>query len=234
MTNIKQSKFEKATKVFNSVFNKYDIMNDLMSLGIHRIWKKKLISWMNPNQEDHLVDIASGTGDVAKSFLIQTNLKGKVSCVEPNKLMLEEGKKKLSGFKNIDWYLSSAEKLPFKNETFDIYSVSFGVRNFSNINQSMKEAHRVLKTGGRFICLEFSKVDNEILRKFYKLYSKSLPFLGKYVVGNSEPYEYLIRTINEFYDQESISEIIKNNGFSNVEYRNLSGGIVAIHSGWKI
>ena len=179
MTNIKQSKFEKATKVFNSVFSKYDIMNDLMSLGIHRIWKKKLISWMNPNQEDHLVDIASGTGDVAKSFLIQTNLKGKVSCVEPNKLMLEEGKKKLSGFKNIDWYLSSAEKLPFKNETFDIYSVSFGVRNFSNINQSMKEAHRVLKIGGRFICLDISKVDNEILRKFYKLYSKSVKKIPK-------------------------------------------------------
>jgi len=130
--------------------------------------------------------------------------------------------------------LSSAEKLPFDDESFDIYSVSFGVRNFSNIDLAIREAHRVLKIGGRFICLEFSKVDNEILNKFYKLYSKSIPLIGKYIVGESEPYEYLIKTIDEFYDQDSFSEIIENNGFSNVKYRNLSGGIAAIHSGWKV
>ena len=234
MTNINQSKFKKATKVFNAVYNKYDFMNDIMSLGIHRIWKQKLIDWMGPKNNDYLIDMASGTGDIAKSFLKRVKYSGNVSCVEPNRLMLNEGKKKLKDLKNIKWYLSSAEKLPFDDESFDIYSVSFGVRNFSNIDLAIREAHRVLKIGGRFICLEFSKVDNEILNKFYKLYSKSIPLIGKYIVGDSEPYEYLIKTIDEFYDQDSFSEIIENNGFSNVKYRNLSGGIAAIHSGWKV
>ena len=234
MTNINQSKLKKATEVFNQVFNKYDLMNDIMSLGIHRIWKKRLIDWMNPKKNDHLIDIASGTGDIAKAFLERTNYLGKVTCVEPNKLMMEEGRKKLKKLENITWHISLAEKLPFKNETFDIYCVSFGMRNFANINSAMKEARRVLKIGGRIICLEFSKTDNDILNKFYKLYSKSIPIIGKYVVGNSEPYEYLTKTIEEFYNQKELADIFKKNGFSNVEFRNLSGGIVAIHSGWKI
>ena len=148
--------------------------------------------------------------------------------------MVEQGKKKLKYLKNIQWYISSAENLPFKDNVFDIYSVSFGVRNFSDTQKALREAHRVLKSGGRFICLEFSKVENEILNKIYKTYSKTIPFLGKYIVGDSEPYDYLIKTIDEFYDQESFKKIILDNGFNNVEYRNLSGGIVAIHSAWKI
>ena len=234
MTNINQSKLKKATKVFNDVFNKYDIMNDIMSFGTHRVWKKRLIDWMNPKKGDQLVDIASGTGDVAKSFLERTNYLGKVYCVEPNKLMMEEGKKKLKNLNNITWHNSIAEKLPFDDETFDIYSVSFGIRNFSDINLALKEAKRVLKTGGKIFCLEFSKIDNEILNKFYKFYSKSIPVIGKYVVGKSEPYEYLVKTIDEFYNQEELKIIFKKNGFDNVKYRNLSGGIVAIHSGYKI
>ena len=234
MTNINQSKFKKATQVFNSVYNKYDIMNDLMSLGAHRIWKQRLIHWMNPKKDDYLIDMASGTGDIAKAFLERTKLSGQVTCVEPNNLMLNEGKKKLKDFKNINWCLSAAENLPFKDETFDIYSVSFGVRNFSNINKALREARRVLKKGGRFICLEFSKVDNEIINKFYRIYSKSIPLLGKYIVGKSEPYEYLIKTIEKFYSQEEFSKIIRDNGFINVEYRNLLSGIATIHSGWKV
>ncbi len=234
MTNINQSKIKKATKVFNAVFNKYDVMNDIMSFGIHRLWKKRLIDWMNPMKGDYLIDIASGTGDVAKAFMKRTNFLGKVACVEPNKLMMDEGKRKLKNLENINWTCSFAEKLPFKNETFDTYSVSFGIRNFSDINSSLQEAKRVLKTGGRIFCLEFSKIDNELLGKFYKIYSKSIPVIGKYVVGSSEPYEYLTQTIKEFYSQDELSNIFKKNGFSNVEYRNLSGGIVAIHSGWKI
>ena len=234
MTNINQSKIKKATKVFNEVFNKYDVMNDIMSFGAHRLWKKKLIDWMNPNKGDYLIDIASGTGDVAKAFMKRTNYLGKVACVEPNKLMMNEGKKKLKSIQNINWTCSFAEKLPFKHETFDTYSVSFGIRNFSDINSSLQEANRVLKVGGRIFCLEFSKIDNELLNKFYKIYSKSIPIIGKYVVGNSEPYEYLTQTIEEFYSQEELLNIFKKNGFNNVEYRNLSGGIVAIHSGWKI
>ena len=234
MTNINQAKFKKATKVFNSVFNKYDIMNDLMSLGIHRLWKKRLIEWMNPKKDDHLIDMATGTGDIANAFLSRIKNQGYVSCVDPNKLMIEQGRKKLKNLNNIQWHVSSAENLPFKDNMFDIYSVSFGVRNFSDTQKALREAHRVLKSGGRFICLEFSKVENEILNKVYKTYSKTIPFIGKYIVGDSEPYDYLIKTIDEFYDQESFKKIILDNGFNDVEYRNLSGGIVAIHSAWKI
>ena len=234
MTNINQAKFKKATKVFNSVFNKYDIMNDLMSLGIHRLWKKRFVEWMNPKKGDRLIDMAAGTGDIANAFLKRIKNQGHVSCVDPNKLMIEKGKIKLRYLNNIEWFLSSAENLPFNDNVFDIYSVSFGVRNFSDTQKALKEAHRVLKSGGRFICLEFSKVENEMLNKMYKTYSKTIPFLGKYIVGDSEPYDYLIKTIDEFYDQESFKKIILNNGFNNVEYRNLSGGVVAIHSAWKI
>ena len=234
MTNINQSKIRKATKVFNSVFNEYDIMNDLMSFGVHRLWKQRLIEWMNPKKNDHLIDMATGTGDVAKAFLKRVKNQGKVTCVDPNKLMLDKGKKKLNYLNNIRWCISGAEKLPFKDNTFDIYSVSFGVRNFSNTKMAMNEAYRVLKRGGRFICLEFSKVENDILNRFYQTYSKTIPLIGKYIVGDSEPYDYLIKSISEFYDQNSFKKIIENSSFSDVEYRNLSGGIVAIHSAWKI
>tara|TARA_B100000959_G_scaffold240154_1_gene261196 strand:- start:2619 stop:3323 length:705 start_codon:yes stop_codon:yes gene_type:complete len=234
MKNIKQSEIDLVAKVFSDVFDKYDLMNDIMSLGVHRIWKKNMIDWMNPQKGSRLIDVGSGTGDVAKSFLEKINFQGKVTCVEPNKLMLKAGKRKLKNLNEIEWIAASAEKLPLKNENFDLYSVSFGIRNFSNINQSLKEAKRVLKTGGRIFCLEFSKVENEILKKLYKTYSKSIPYIGKYVTGKSEPYRYLVDSIDRFYNQEELSEIFKKNGFYKVGYRNLSGGIAAIHSGWKI
>tara|TARA_Y100001970_G_C14072230_1_gene770093 strand:+ start:32 stop:736 length:705 start_codon:yes stop_codon:yes gene_type:complete len=234
MTNINQPKFEKARRVFDKVFNKYDFMNDLMSLGIHRLWKERLIDWMNPKKNDHLIDVASGTGDIAKVYARRNNNMGKITCVEPNKFMLEKAQKKLKNYKNINWICSPAEKLPIKDEQFDIYSVSFGIRNFSNIDKSLSEARRVLKTGGRIFCLEFSKVDNEILKQFYKMYSKSIPIIGKYVVGSAEPYEYLTKTIDEFYNQRQLADLFRKNGFEDVEYRNLTGGIAAIHSGWKI
>ena len=234
MKNINQSKKVNVTKVFNEVFSKYDLMNDLMSLGAHRAWKSRLIDWMSPKKDDHLIDVASGTGDVAKAFLKKIEFSGKVKCVEPNKYMLSMGKDKLKNSERVKWYCSPAEKLPFKDETFDIYVVSFGIRNFSNINLALKESRRVLKTGGRFLCLEFSKVNNEILHGIYKSYSKIIPHLGKYIVGKSEPYEYLVNSIDEFYNQDELLKIIKSNGYENVKYRDLSGGIAAIHSGWKI
>ena len=234
MKNIKQSEIDLVSKVFSDVFDKYDLMNDIMSLGIHRIWKKNMIHWMNPQKGNHLIDVASGTGDIAKSFLERIKFEGKVTCVEPNKLMLKSGKNKLKNLNKIQWVYAGAEKLPLESETFDLYSVSFGIRNFSNINQSLKEAKRVLKTGGRIFCLEFSKVENEILKKLYRTYSKSIPYIGKYVTGKSEPYRCLVDSIDKFYHQEELSEIFRKNGFDKVEYRNLSGGIVAIHSGWKI
>ena len=234
MKNIKQSQIDLVYKVFSNVSGKYDLMNDVMSLGIHRIWKKNLLDWMNPQKGDHLIDVASGTGDVARSFLKKINFNGRVTCIEPNKLMIKAGKQKLKNFDKIEWINASAEKLPFGEEVFDLYSVSFGIRNFSNINQSLKEAKRVLKTGGRIFCLEFSKVENEILKKLYKTYSKSIPYIGRYIVGKSEPYKYLIDSIDKFYDQEELYKIFKKNGFHKVEYRNLLGGIAAIHVGWKI
>ncbi len=234
MTNINQPKFNKTRKVFDNVFNKYDLMNDLMSLGVHRLWKERLIDWMDPKKTDYLIDMASGTGDIAKSFFNRTNNLGRVTCVDANQFMISEGKKKLKYFQKIDWVCAPAEKLPFKNNQYDIYTVSFGIRNFSNIDSALKEAHRVLKPGGRIICLEFSKVDNEILKKFYEIYSKTIPVLGKLIIGNSEPYEYLTKTIEEFYSQDELLQIFKKNGFYKVKYRNLSGGIVAIHSGWKV
>tara|TARA_X000000368_G_scaffold405754_1_gene383244 strand:- start:634 stop:1338 length:705 start_codon:yes stop_codon:yes gene_type:complete len=233
-----KSNFEDKPKIVNSVFNrvykKYDFMNDLMSLGTHRIWKNKLIDWMNPQLNQNLIDVASGTGDISRIFSKKNNNSSQITSVEPNDKMYLAGKSNLKNFKNIKWYRAKAEKLPFKNNTYDFYTISFGIRNVSDINLSMKEAFRVLKPGGRFMCLEFSKIDNEIVNLFYQQYSKVIPFIGKYIVGSSKPYDYLIKSIHDFYSQQELVDLIKKNGFSNVEYRNLSNGISAIHSGWKI
>ena len=222
------------TKVFQDVFDKYDLMNDLMSLGIHRLWKKNFINWLNPQKNTTLVDVASGTGDIAKLYLNKINYKGHVCCVDESKEMLNINREKLKGNINVKWFCSSAEKLPFKNNYFDYYTISFGIRNINNINNALKEAYRVLKPGGRFLCLEFSKIENEILNKLYKTYSKSIPQLGKFIVGKSGPYEYLINSIEKFYSQEKFFQQIKKQNFINVSYRNLNGGIVAIHSAWKV
>ncbi len=220
--------------VFTQVYKKYDLMNDIMSLGIHRIWKNKLIDWMRPQPNETLIDVASGTGDVAKLFSKKCNNSSKISCVEPNSEMFHVGKSNLKKFKNINWYKANAEKLPFEDDTYNFYTISFGIRNVSDINLSLKEAFRVLKPGGRFMCLEFSKVNNEIINLFYKQYSKLIPLVGKYIVGSSKPYDYLIKSINEFYAQEELKNLMQKHGFTNIKYRNLSNGISAIHSGWKI
>jgi demethylmenaquinone methyltransferase/2-methoxy-6-polyprenyl-1,4-benzoquinol methylase len=226
------------TKLVNSVFTKvhknYDLMNDLMSLGVHRLWKKNLIDWMNPQPGDDIIDVAAGTGDLAKIISKKNNNKNIFCCVEPNKEMFEIGQRKLKSLSNVKWYLNSAEKLPFKDNTFDFYTISYGIRNVTDINQCLKEAYRVLKPGGRFFCLEFSKVENEILNLLYQKYSKLIPLIGKIIVGSEEPYEYLVSSIDKFYNQNKLVELLKNNKFSNVEFRNLSNGISAIHSGWKI
>jgi len=229
-----QDKTTLVDSVFSKVYKKYDLMNDIMSLGIHRIWKHRLIDWMNPQLNESLIDVASGTGDIAKLFSKKNNNSGQITCVEPNNEMFLMGKSNLESFKNIKWHKATAEKLPFKNDTYNFYTISYGIRNVSDINLSLKEALRVLKPGGRFMCLEFSKIDNEIVNLIYQKYSKVIPFVGKYIVGSSEPYNYLIKSINEFHTQDELANLIKKNGFSNVEYRNLSNGISAIHSGWKI
>ena len=226
------------TKLVNSVFSKvhknYDLMNDLMSLGVHRLWKRNLITWMNPQPENKIIDVASGTGDLAKMISQKNKNRNIFCCVESNQGMFDTGKKKLKSFTNIEWYLNPAEKLPFKENSFDFYTISYGIRNVTDINQCLKEAYRVLKPGGRFFCLEFSKVENEILKLLYQQYSKLIPLIGKFVVGSEEPYNYLVSSIDKFYNQYELADLLRKNRFSNVEFRNLSSGISAIHSGWKI
>jgi len=234
MKNTIQDKTKLVNSVFSKVYNKYDLMNDVMSLGIHRIWKNKFIDWMNPTYSSSLIDVASGTGDIAKLFSLRNKNLPTVTCVEPNDEMFKKGKENLVSFKNIKWIKSRAEALPVDDNTFDFYSISYGIRNVSDINKTLKEAYRVLKPGGRFMCLEFSKIDNELLNTLYKNYSKVIPTLGKYIVGSAKPYEYLINSIDTFYNQEQLLELITKNGFTKAEYRNLSNGISAIHSGWKI
>ena len=234
MNLLYEDKSKLVKKVFNKVYDKYDLMNDIMSLGTHRIWKKNLVSWINPKKNNKIIDVASGTGDIAKLCSENTNNSCEIECVEPNEKMLQQGKNKLRNFNNIRWKMSSAENLPFEDETFDYYTISFGIRNVSNFDKSLNEAYRVLKNGGRFFCLEFSKVENEILKIIYKNYSKFIPTVGKFVAGDDMPYKYLVQSIEKFYNQEDFSNKLLNTGFANVEYRNLTNGIAAIHSGWKI
>ena len=234
MKNTILNKTKLVNSVFSNVSQKYDLMNDIMSFGIHRFWKERFIDWMNPSQNSQLIDVASGTGDIAKLFSLKNKNLSKITCIEPNNEMFNEGKNNLKNFKNIKWVKSNAEELPIKSNEFDFYSISYGIRNVSDINRTLKEAFRVLKPGGRFMCLEFSKINNELLNFLYKNYSKAIPALGKYIVGSSKPYEYLINSIDSFYNQNQLSQLLIKNGFSNVEYRNLSNGISAIHSGWKI
>ena len=220
--------------VFNKVFDKYDLMNDFMSLGIHRIWKKDFVQMINPSKNKKLIDVGCGTGDIASLYIKATSNKASILCVDPNKKMIEEGKKKLNKFKNITWKIGYAENLKVPNNSYDFYTISFGLRNTKNLNKSLKEAYRVLKKGGRFLCLEFSKIENSNLDFIYKNYSKIIPLLGQIIVGDKEPYKYLTQSIEKFINQEQLLEIMKKNNFINCTYRNLSGGIVAIHSGWKI
>ena len=228
-----QNKKGLVEKVFDKVYDQYDLMNDFMSFGIHRLWKRDLLNMMNPSLNHKLIDVACGTGDIAKLFLNYTGQNSKVTCVDPNKGMIQKGKEKLNDYKNLNWIVSSAETLPVSDNKYDFYTISFGLRNTKNINIALAEAYRVLKPGGRYFCLEFSKIQNESLNFVYKNYAKLIPSIGQLIVGEKEPYEYLIQSINNFINQDELIELMKKNGFEKCTYRNLTGGIVSIHSGWK-
>ena len=229
-----QNKKGLVQSVFDRVYDQYDLMNDFMSLGVHRLWKKDLLNMMNPTSNQKLIDVACGTGDIAKLFLNNVNKKSYVTCVDPNIGMIKKGKEKLKKFNNLNWVVASAEKLPMTTNSFDFYTISFGLRNTKDLNKSLSEAYRVLKPGGRYLCLEFSKIENSGLDFIYKKYSKVIPSIGKFIVGEKEPYEYLVKSIENFVNQDELIDLMKRNGFQNCTYRNLSGGIVSIHSGWKI
>ena len=229
-----QNKKGLVQNVFDKVYDKYDLMNDFMSLGIHRIWKKNFINMINPCSNKKLIDVACGTGDIGKLYLDYTDINSQVTCVDPNQGMINQGKKKLANYKNIEWILAPAENLPIPENTFDFYTISFGLRNAKSLERSLSEALRVLKPGGRFLCLEFSKIQNSNLDFIYKNYSKLIPLVGKIVVGEKKPYEYLVKSIEEFINQEELIDLMKKHNFTKCNYRNFSGGIVSIHSGWKI
>ena len=229
-----QNKKGLVQNVFDQVYDRYDLMNDVMSFGVHRLWKKNLLNMMNPSSNQKLIDVACGTGDIAKLFLNYIKKSSQITCVDPNEGMIKKGKEKLIDFKNINWIIAPAEKLPIKDNSFDFYTICFGLRNTKNLNKALKEAWRVLKPGGRYLCLEFSKIENSNLNFIYKNYSKIIPSIGKFVVGKKEPYEYLVKSIQNFITQDDLIQMMKKNKFEKCTYRNLSGGVVSIHSGWKI
>ena len=229
-----QNKKGLVENVFDQVYDQYDLMNDFMSLGIHRLWKKDLLNMMNPSSNQKLIDVACGTGDIPKLFLNYVNKNSQITCVDPNKGMIKKGREKLNQFKNLNWIIASAEKIPVASNIFDFYTISFGLRNTKDLNKALTEAYRVLKPGGRYFCLEFSKIQNSGLNLVYKNYSKLIPSIGKFIVGQKEPYEYLTKSIENFVNQDELVNLMQKNGFKMCTYRNLSGGIVSIHSGWKI
>ena len=229
-----QNKKGLVQNVFDQVYDQYDLMNDFMSFGIHRLWKKSMLNMMNPSSKQKLIDVACGTGDIAKLYLKHVNELSEITCIDPNKGMISKGKEKLKGYNNLNWIIAPAENLPIEDNSFDFYTISFGLRNVKNLKKSLSEAYRILKPGGRFFCLEFSKIHNSSLNLLYKNYSKLIPSIGKLVVGEKMPYEYLIKSIENFVNQDELIDLMIKENFEKCTYRNLSGGIVSIHTGWKI
>ncbi|HBN21957.1 MAG TPA: bifunctional demethylmenaquinone methyltransferase/2-methoxy-6-polyprenyl-1,4-benzoquinol methylase, partial [Holosporales bacterium] len=219
----------------------YDVMNDVMSLGIHRHWKNELITMLRPRPDMHLLDMAGGTGDIAFRFLEACTGFTSPSCVtvcDRNDKMLYEGKRKAINqgiLKGLSWVCGDAADIPFEDNTFDAYTISFGLRNVTEIDKALQEAHRVLKPGGQFFCLEFSKVTSKPLEKLYDFYSfQVIPKMGALVANDKEAYQYLVESIARFPDQQTLADKIKDAGFGQVSWRNMSQGVVAIHSALKV
>jgi demethylmenaquinone methyltransferase / 2-methoxy-6-polyprenyl-1,4-benzoquinol methylase len=228
-------------QVFASVAERYDLMNDLMSGGLHRLWKRDFITWLNPpkgEQTYRLLDVAGGTGDIALRFAAATGVNAKATICDISPEMLAVGRRRVhdAGLDaRITCIEGNAETLPFEASSFDAYTIAFGIRNVTHIDTALSEAFRVLKPGGRFLCLEFSEVQVPILDRLYDFHSfEVIPRLGKLTAGSAEPYQYLVESIRKFPKQEPFADMIRHAGFERVSYRNLTGGIAAMHSGWKI
>lgn len=225
--------------VFDSVAGSYDLMNDLMSGGLHRFWKASLIDSLKPRPGMHLLDVAGGTGDIAMRFLraLPENSEARVTIVDINHAMLSQGQDRAVDrgvLDGIDWICGNAESLPVPDASVDAYTIAFGIRNVSRIDKALSEARRVLKPGGHFLCLEFSR-PVAALEKIYDWYSfEVIPRLGDAVAGDGEAYQYLVESIRRFPDQATFAGMIEKAGFSNVSYRDLSGGVAAIHSAWRV
>lgn len=224
-------------EVFSSVASKYDVMNDAMSLGIHRVWKDAMMDWLAPRPNQKLLDVAGGTGDISFRFLERAP--GATSVVlDMTESMLVEGRKRAEATQKseaLSWVTGDAMALPFEDSQFDVYTISFGIRNVTRIQDALSEAYRVLRPGGRLMVLEFSQLPNPMMQKAYDLYSFNvIPRMGQAIAGDRDSYQYLVESIRKFPDQETFKDMIGQAGFGNVKYRNLSMGIAALHSGWKI
>ena len=223
--------------VFTNVASKYDIMNDVMSMGIHRVWKDALMDWLVPRDGQRLLDVAGGTGDVAFRFLGRAP-GASATVLDMTESMLIEGQKRAEAAQmaeKLDWIVGDAMALPFEDNTFDRYTISFGIRNVTRIPDALSEAFRVLRPGGRLMVLEFSQLPNDGLQKLYDLYSFNvIPRMGQLIVWDRDSYQYLVESIRRFPDQETFAQMIRDAGFEQVSFRNLSMGIAALHSGWKI
>ena len=223
--------------VFGSVASKYDVMNDAMSFGIHRIWKDAMMDWLAPRPGQRLLDVAGGTGDISFRFLDRAG-HGHATVLDLTEPMLVEGRKRAEAAKmaeSLDWVVGDAMALPFADNAFDVYTISFGIRNVTRPQEALNEAYRVLKPGGRLMVLEFSQIPNDLMQKVYDLYSFNIiPQMGKVIANDRDSYQYLVESIRKFPDQETFLQMVKNAGFGQAKYRNLSMGIACLHSGWKL
>jgi demethylmenaquinone methyltransferase/2-methoxy-6-polyprenyl-1,4-benzoquinol methylase len=223
--------------VFTNVASRYDVMNDVMSVGIHRVWKDAMMDWLAPRDGQALLDVAGGTGDIAFRFLKRAPGAG-ATVLDMTESMLVEGQKRAEAAhlaEKLNWVVGDAMALPFEANTFDVYTISFGIRNVTRIPDALSEAFRVLKPGGRLMVLEFSQLPNDGLQKLYDLYSFNvIPRMGQAIANDRESYQYLVESIRNFPEQEVFAEMIRTAGFEQVKYRNLSMGIAALHSGWKL
>jgi demethylmenaquinone methyltransferase / 2-methoxy-6-polyprenyl-1,4-benzoquinol methylase len=223
--------------VFTSVASKYDIMNDLMSGGVHRLWKDAMMDWLSPRPGQKLLDVAGGTGDVAFRFLGRA-AGSTATVLDLTESMLVAGRKRADAEKladRLDWVVGDAMALPFADDSFDIYTISFGIRNVTRIADALTEAYRVLRPGGRLMVLEFSQIPNDALQWLYDRYSFNvIPAMGQVVTGDRDSYQYLVESIRKFPDQEAFAAMIRAAGFDQVRYRNMTMGVAALHSGWKL
>lgn len=223
--------------VFSSVASRYDIMNDTMSMGVHRLWKDRFVSMIRPKMSWDYVDVAGGTGDIAFRIREKTSSKTHITLCDINEAMLAKGRDRAldKGYvQNMDYVVGNAEKLPFENNSKDIYTIAFGLRNVTHIDEALSEAHRILKPGGMFWCLEFSYVEHPIMQKAYDAYSYAIiPKMGKLIAGDEESYQYLVESIRKHPSQKDLAARMEQAGFTNVGYKNLTFGVAAIHYGTK-